>query len=68
MVLLVGGADRGRQAAMFSREGSEVLEQLGARLFPATIRPAFFRVLWAALALLGVAAVVVGMAVAGRLP
>jgi len=45
-----------------------VLDGHGPHLFPATVRPAFLRLLWGVLAVLGIAAGIVVAALAGRLP
>jgi len=53
---------------MFGGEGHRVLDGLGPRLFPATVRPAFLRLLWGVLVVLGIAAGFLVAALAGRLP
>jgi hypothetical protein len=49
-------------------EGQRVLGEEGGNLFPPSVRPAFLRLLWIALAVLAVAAAVVFTAIGGRLP
>jgi hypothetical protein len=49
-------------------EGQRLLDEQHAHLFPATVRPAFLRLLWVALAVLAVGVVAVIVAIGGRLP
>lgn len=49
-------------------EGQRALRDQEPGLFPSTVRPAFMRLLWIALAVLAIAAGFLLTAVAGKLP
>ena len=53
---------------LFGDEGRHLLDEQRARLFPASVCPAFLRLLWAALALLAFGVAVVIIAIGGWLP
>ena len=53
---------------MLGDEGQHVLAEQEADLFPATVRPAFLRLLWIILAVLAAAGAAVFTALGGRLP
>jgi hypothetical protein len=52
---------------MLGDEGQRVLGEKEEDLFPPSVRPAFLRLLWIALAVLAVAAAILITAVSGRL-
>jgi hypothetical protein len=52
---------------MLGDEGQRVLGENEEDLFPPSVRPAFLRLLWIALAVLAVAAAILITAISGRL-
>jgi hypothetical protein len=52
---------------MLGDEGQRVLDEEEGDLFPPSVRPAFLRLLWIALAVLAVAAAILITVISGRL-
>jgi hypothetical protein len=52
---------------LFGDEGRRLLDERQAHLFPPSVRPAFLRLLWVALAVLAIGVTVVIVTIGGRL-
>jgi hypothetical protein len=53
---------------LFGEEGRRLLDERQAHLFPASVRPAFLRLVWVALAVLAAGLAVLIVTIGGRLP
>jgi len=61
------GESRAARPGLFGEEGERALAEHHTWLVPAAARPAFLRLLWVALLLLGVTAAVIATIIAGGL-